>query len=409
MPRPRVLALIQAGGVGGRMDVLTRERAKPALSFAGVHQLVDFPLSNLANSGVSDVWLSVQYQASALQDQVRNGRPWDLDRTHGGLRLLIPQEGTGSMDEEGFAQGNADELFRIRDEVRAHGADLVVVASADHVYRLDHRDVVATHLDAGAECTVVVTEVSPDEAGQHAVVEHDERGVVTGFEYKPEHPSSTTVATEVFLYDAEVLVQVLEEVHRELGPDSPGGDTGLGDFGEHLLPRLVESGKVAAVPLTGYWKDVGQPGLYLAAPRDVLTDALGVLDRGDWPILTRQPQRVPARVLRGGEVVDSLVSPGARVAGRVAGSVLGPGVVVEQGAEVCDSVLFADVRVESGAQVARSVVDTGTVVGRGARVGSSEAEAFSDSAQVTLLGRGSTVTAGTRVAAGARWEPGTTA
>ena len=117
MTRTRVLAIIQAGGAGRRMDVLTRERAKPALPFAGGYQLVDFPLSNLAHSGIDHVWLSVQYQGSTLEEQVANGRPWDLDRNHGGLRLLMPQQGTGSLDEDGFARGNADELFRIRDQV----------------------------------------------------------------------------------------------------------------------------------------------------------------------------------------------------------------------------------------------------------------------------------------------------
>ena len=105
------------------MDVLTRERAKPALPFAGVYQLVDFPLSNLANSGITDVWLSVQFQGSTLEEPVSNGRPWDLDRTRGGLRLLMPQQGTGSSDEDGFAQGNADELYRLRDQIRSADPD----------------------------------------------------------------------------------------------------------------------------------------------------------------------------------------------------------------------------------------------------------------------------------------------
>ena len=137
MARERILAIIQAGGAGGRMDVLTRERAKPTLPFAGVYQLIDFPLSNLAHSGIIDVWLSVQYQGATIQEQVVNGRPWDLDRNLGGLRLLMPQEGSGSSDEQGFANGNADEIFRIRDEVRAFEPEIVIVMSADHVYRLD--------------------------------------------------------------------------------------------------------------------------------------------------------------------------------------------------------------------------------------------------------------------------------
>ena len=142
MSTTRVLAIIQAGGEGSRMDVLTRERAKPALPVAGVYQLVDFPLSSLSNSGITDVWLSVQYHGASLEEQVANGRPWDLDRTRGGLRLLMPEQGTGTADEDGFATGNADGLFRIRDQIAEHGPDVVVVMSADHVYRLDFAELV---------------------------------------------------------------------------------------------------------------------------------------------------------------------------------------------------------------------------------------------------------------------------
>ncbi len=157
----RILAIIQAGGAGGRMDVLTRERAKPALPFAGVYRLVDFPLSNLSHSGISEVWLSLQYQGASLEDPVADGRPWDLDRTRGGLRLLMPQQGTGAEDEEGFATGNADELYRIRDQIRAAEPELVIVLSADHIYRYDFNDAVRAHRSTGAECTIVTTEVGP--------------------------------------------------------------------------------------------------------------------------------------------------------------------------------------------------------------------------------------------------------
>src|SRR3954451_6538877 len=285
MPKTRIVAVIQAGGAGGRMDVLTRERAKPALPFAGVYQLLDFPLSNLAHSGITDVWLSVQYQGSTLEEQVSDGRPWDLDRTHGGLRLLMPQQGTGSSDEDGFAKGNADLLFRIRDQITAADLDAVIVLSADHVYRFDFADALETHRRLKAECTVVTTQVPLEEAGDHATVEAADDGAVTGFAYKPEQPATSTVATEIFVYDPQVLVTVLEELHRELGAEAGEGDTGLGDFGDHLLPRLVERGKVVAHPLPGYWKDLGEPQKYLQAHRDVLVDDVDVLADPEWPIL----------------------------------------------------------------------------------------------------------------------------
>jgi glucose-1-phosphate adenylyltransferase len=408
MPRDRIVAVIQAGGAGGRMDVLTRERAKPALPFAGVYQLLDFPLSNLAHSGITDVWLSVQYQGSTLEEQVSDGRPWDLDRTRGGLRLLMPQEGTGSSDEDGFAKGNADLLFRIRDQITDAAPDVVVVLSADHVYRFDFMEAIATHRARGAECTVVTTEVPLEEAGDHATVEAGADGVVTGFAYKPKEPSTGTVATEIFVYDPRVLVTVLEELHRELGADAGEGDTGLGDFGEHLLPRLVERGSVVAHPLPGYWKDLGQPHKYLQAHRDVLVDDVDVLADPDWPILTRQPQRVPARVLAGGRVEDSLLSPGCRVSGTVLRSVLGPGVVVEEGATVRDSVVFEATVVRKGARLDWSIVDRDCEVGSDAVVGSSDAGP-EDPDAIVLVGRASRIGVGVTLDAGARLEPGTTA
>lgn len=409
MTRQRVLAIIQAGGAGGRMDVLTRERAKPALPFAGVFQLVDLPLSNLTHSGISDVWLSVQFQGSTLEEQVANGRPWDLDRTRGGLRLLMPEEGTGSLDEEGFARGNADELFRIRDQVAGFAPDVLLVMSADHVYHLDYTEVVDAHLEAGAECTIVTTEVPVSEAGDHAVVEVDGEGLVTGFAYKPEEPTTGTIATEVFAYDPRVLVEVLEELHRELSADSEAGDTGLEDFGDHLLPRLVERGRTVAHPLDGYWRDLGQPHLYLRAHQDFLVDDHDVLGRADWPVLTRQPARAPARLLEGADVVDSLVSNGSTVAGVVRRSVLGPDVVVEAGAEVHDSVVFARTVVRAGAHVHWSIVDSDCEVGPDARVGEPGVDGTEDSDVVTLVGRGSTVGERAALAAGSRLEPGTTA
>lgn len=414
MPRERVLAIIQAGGAGGRMDVLTRERAKPALPVAGVFQLVDFALSNLAHSGISEVWLSVQFQGSTLEEQVANGRPWDLDRNKGGLRLLMPQQGTGSLDEDGFARGNADELYRIRDQIADEAPDVLIVVSADHVYRFDFAAAIETHRRTGAECTVVTTRVPEgDDPADHAVVEVDGDGRVTGLAYKPDEPTGDLVATEIFLYDPQVLVEVLDTLHVELSRDpevgSEPGDTGLGDFGEHLLPRLVERGGVVAHDLGGYWRDLGQPHLYLRGHRELLVDDQGVLGVPGWPILTRQPQRRPARILDGAVVADSMLSPGATVGGTVRRSVLGPGVVVEAGAEVVDSVVAADTVVRSGARVAWSILDTGCTVEERAAVGDPGVPALDDPDVVTIVGRDSVVGAGVRLPPGSRLEPGSTA
>ncbi|MDE9365808.1 sugar phosphate nucleotidyltransferase [Luteipulveratus sp. YIM 133132] len=405
MDTSRCLAVVQAGGQGSRMEVLTRERAKPALPFAGSYQLVDFPLSNLHHSGIDRVWLCLQYQADSLHDVVANGRPWDLDRTRGGLRLVFPQEEPGSAEDHGFATGNADQLFRIRADIGRAGMDAVLVMSADHVYQLDYTEVLRTHLDAGAECTVVTTTCGKQEASSHATVVADDRGRVSDIAYKPEKPPTTVIATEVFVYDAALLVQALEELQSRTTHDAEDGDTGLGDFGEHLLPWFVDRGKTVAHAMDGYWMDVGRPETYLQAHRDLIEGHVDVF-RADRPVLTQQPQRAPAWIAEGSTVVDGLVSNGCRIEGTVRRSVLGPGVVVERGAEVTDSVIFRDTVVRAGARVSWSIVDEEVVVGRDASVGGRPRGRPVESERITLVGARVRVTGGHDVPLGARVEPG---
>ena len=212
---------------------------------------------------------------------------------------------------------------------------------------------------------------------------------------------------EVNVYDPTVLREVLEELHRETAAGSEEGDTGLGDFGDHLVPRLVERGRTFAHHHEGYWRDLGQPHHYVRAHQEILTDDVGVLSVVDWPVLSRHPQRAPARVLDGGVVVDSLLSPGTRVSGRVERSVLGPGVVVEAGALVADSVVFTDAVVAAGAEVHWTVLDTRSVVEADARVGEPGTAALDDPDAVTLVGCDSRIGRGVTVETGARLEPGT--
>lgn len=404
----RTLAIVQAGGAGSRMDVLTRERAKPALPFAGTFALVDFPLSALAGSGVSDVWVSVQYQSSTLDTYLAGGRPWDLDRTYGGFRRLTPEQGVGGAQDEGFSQGNGDGLFRLRDEIAAFAPDVLLVLSADHVFSEDLRPVLARHLARGAECTVMTAEVDLEEAVHNMVVHADEEGRVTSVDYKPDTATSGTVAVEIFLYEPTVLLAELGRLRAELHEQAPEhGDTGLGDFGEHLVPALVERGKVYAEPLTGYWRDVGRPEAYLQAHRDLLAGRVDVFDHPDRPVLAPGIPAPPAWFGDEAEVVGSMVGPGSRVRGTVRRSVLGPRVEVQDGALVEDSVLLGDVVVKAGAQVFTTVVDVGARIGRGAKVGAPAEEPLTEEA-VTLVGRDSTVGPDAVVEAGGRLEPGTT-
>jgi glucose-1-phosphate adenylyltransferase len=350
LKRPRVLALVLAGGEGGRLGDLTEERAKPALPYGGVYRLIDFPLSNCRHSGIGDVWVLQQFQPHSLTEHLANGRPWDLDRTHGGLRVLHPSLG-GSGSESGWYEGNADALFRNKEDIRKFEPELLLVLSADHVYKLDYGDVIEGHLERGALATLVTTQVARDDASRFGLVEV-EGGRVVDFVYKPDEPKSDLAAAEVFVYDAEKVLATLEELSE--GDD----DSGLEDFGDELLPHLVEQGSVFEHRLDGHWRDVGTIESYWEGHMELLGSSPAVeLDDPRWPILTWAAQRPPAYAATSAQIEDSLVSPGCRVAGQVIRSVLGPGVSVEEGAVVSDSVVFHDTEIRSGASVERAIVD----------------------------------------------------
>ena len=385
MALPRILVLVLAGGAGGRLELLTGQRAKPAVPFAGVYRLIDFPLSNCQHSEIADVWVSVQFHPTSLSDHLANGRPWDLDRTSGGLMMLPPFQGT---DRGGWVSGTANLLWRQADLIREYDADALVVVSSDAVYKLDYREVVESHLGSGAEVTMVTTEVEADDASRYGIVQVDgER--VTDYAYKPEEPATTTATNEVFVFTPGATLDRLDGLHSELGEDE------LEDLGTHLLPAQTRDGLARAHPLGGYWRDVGTVPAYWQAHRDFLAEEPPIdLDDPAWPVHTRGGRHSAARVLAGAVVEQSLLSGGTRIAGEVRGSVLSPGVVVEKGATVVDSVLLPGVRVRSGAVVTRAVLDDRVEIGEEAQIGSD--------GDVTLIGRAARVDAGTEVPAGAR-------
>jgi glucose-1-phosphate adenylyltransferase len=314
MPRPKVLALVMAGGEGSRLELLTERRAKPALPYASVYRLIEFPLSNCVHSGIEDVWV---LQPQSLNDQLANGRPWDLDRTYGGLRLLPPQLGAGESD--GFHEGNAAAIWRNRELIAQYDPEITLVLSADHAYRLDDGGVLARHQERGAEVTVVTSEVPEGEASRQAVVEVAGDGRLSGFHYKPDEPPTTRVATEVFAFATRRLLDTLEEL---------AGEGELQDFGHGLLPRPVEAGEAVEHRMAGYGRDVEGSARLEGAP----------------------------------------LSPGSVVYGELTRSVLGPGVVVEPGAAVRDAVPLDDCVVAGDARE-EAHVPRGATVAPGGRLG----------------------------------------
>src|SRR3954451_6333123 len=216
MSLPRILVLVLAGGAGGRWYLLNEQRAKPAVPFAGVYRLIDFPLSNCQHSAIADVWVSVQFHPTSLSDHLANGRPWDLDRTAGGLLTPPPFQGT---DRGGWHTGTADSLWRQADLVREFDADALVVVSSDGVYKLDYREVAEAHLGSGAEVTMVTTEVAEDDASRYGIVRVGDDGKVADYAYKPDEPATTTATNEVFVFSPRATLDRLEALGDQVGDD----------------------------------------------------------------------------------------------------------------------------------------------------------------------------------------------
>jgi glucose-1-phosphate adenylyltransferase len=391
MPRTRTLVVILAGGAGGRLELLTRERAKPAVPFAGTHRLIDFPLSNCFNSGLQDVWVAQQFNPISLSDHLANGRPWDLDRTTGGLLILQPR--LGHDDRTGFQQGTADSLWRNAPLIREFEPEALVVVSADAVYRLDYDALVEEHVHHGADVTMVTTEVEPEDAGRYGVVQADD-GRVRHYVYKPDEPQGSLVSNEVFVFRPAALLDALDEIAGD------GGEEGLQDLGNELLPRLVDAGGAREHRFDGFWRDVGTIPAYWSCHQELLVDDPPIdLDDPAWPVLTRAvANRASARVLAGARVEASLLAPGARVGGDVGRSVVGRGARVEPGAVVRESVLLPGAVVRAGAVVERAVLDEGVEAAPGARVGEPGGE-------IALVGLRARVEESAPVPGGGRFPP----
>jgi glucose-1-phosphate adenylyltransferase len=386
LTRIKTLTVILAGGAGGRLELLTRRRAKPAVQYGGTHKLIDFPLSNCANSGIEDVWVVQQFNPISLSDHLANGRPWDLDRTTGGLLVLQPR--LGHDEREGFQQGTADSLWRNAPLIRQFAPDALVVVSADAVYRLDYARVVEDHMASEAAVTMVTYEVGRENAARYGVVEVED-GRITGYEYKPDEPKTGLIANEVFVFDPDTVLDLLDELAEE------AGDDGLRDLGHGLLPQLVDAGRAREWRMAGYWRDVGTVDAYWSSHMDLLDDEPPLeLDDPSWPILTKAPvKRSSARVRAEARVADALLAPTTYVAGTVERSVIGRGSIVEAGAVVRDSVLLEGIVVRSGATVTRAVIDSDVEIGADATVGE-------DGGELALIGED--VDAGARVPAGGR-------
>ncbi len=366
MKQNNMLAMILAGGRGSRLHDLTNKVAKPAVSYGGKYRIIDFPLSNCANSGIDIVGVLTQYESILLNNYVAAGRRWGLDAKDSGVYVLPPRE---KADEDlNIYRGTADAIFQNIDFIDAYSPDYVLILSGDHIYKMDYSRMLLEHKAFEADATIAVIEVPIKEAGRFGIMNTDSDGLITEFEEKPAQPKSNLASMGIYIFNWELLRKIL--IADAKNPDSSH------DFGKDIIPDLLKMGKTLyAYQFKGYWKDVGTIDSLWEANMDLL-DKNNELDLNDpaWKIYTEDVTTLPQYIGPNADIKRAFITQGCVVEGEVRNSVLFTGARIGAGAKVIDSVLMPGVRVEDGAVVYRALVAGGVKINRNAAVGKDGSE-----------------------------------
>ena len=361
MKKDNMVAMILAGGRGSRLYDLTKKVAKPAVYFGGKYRIIDFPLSNCANSDISVVGVLTQYESVLLNSYVSKDQNWGLDAKDAGVFVLPPRE----KDETGFGlyRGTADAITQNIDFLDQNEADYVLILSGDHIYKMDYAKMLAAHKAANADCTIAVMEVPLKEASRFGIMNTNEEDIIVEFEEKPAQPKSNLASMGIYIFSYDVLRQYLVE-------DDQKADSNH-DFGKDIIPALLNTGKKClAYRFEGYWKDVGTIDSLWEANMDLLNPE-NILDLADpsWKIYTEDVNELPQFIGANGSVDNAYITEGCVVDGEVKNSVLFTNVTVEEGAQVIDSVVMPNCVVKAGAKLVRCLVQENTVIPEGVELG----------------------------------------
>jgi glucose-1-phosphate adenylyltransferase len=358
-----VLTLILAGGAGSRLSILSEKRAKPAVPFAGKYRIIDFPLSNAVNSDLYRIAVLTQYRPHSLMDHIGIGEPWDLNRRWpNGVQIWQPYRGRKDQD---WYRGTADALYQNRNFIAESGCNHLLILSGDHIYKQDYRLLLRFHEEKGADLTVAVMNVPPEETHRYGIMDVDANDRITRFTEKPKQAESTLASMGIYVFNTGFLLNRLKEDAQDASSTH--------DFGKNIIPRMVGRDRVFAYPFSGYWVDVGTISAYWETNLALLSHhpALDLYDP-DWVIHTRSKERPPVKLGSEGHSRDSLVSNGCVIDGTVIHSVLSPGVCVEPGAVVRDSVIMDDTMIRAGAIIDHSILDKEVEIGAGTQVGAGD-------------------------------------
>jgi glucose-1-phosphate adenylyltransferase len=350
----RVLSIIMAGGMGERLSILSQERAKPAVPFAGKYRIIDFTLSNCVNSEAYNVIVLTQYQPVSLTEHIGVGAPWGLVPPDRSIRLLQPYL---ARDEgRDWYKGTADAVYQNLDRIEAEDVEEVLVLSGDHVYKMDYSLMLEFHRENEADVTMAVTRLPEDELHRFGTVITDERGMITRFREKVKNPESNLVSMGVYIFNRNILREWLD------------GRTGH-DFGRNIFPKMAVRGKVFAYLFEGYWRDIGTVESYWQSNMETLEMSQPFLNDVDWPIYTKEVEFPPAKISPTAQINNCLVSEGCLIEGQVERSILSPGVRISRDAVVKDSIIMESTEVGRGCIIDRAILDKQVTIGEGCHIG----------------------------------------
>lgn len=350
-----IVAMILAGGRGTRLEALTAKVAKPAVHFGGKYRIIDFPLSNCANSGIDVVGVLTQYESVLLGTYVGAGTKWGLDGNNS-LAAILPARERGGVGATWYA-GTADAIYQNISFLDQYDPEYVLILSGDHIYKMDYAEMLAAHKEKGADLTVAVLNVSLKEASRFGIMNTNKDGSIYEFEEKPEKPKSTLASMGIYIFTYKELRKYLIEDAKD--------ENSKHDFGMNIIPMMLEDKKkLYAYEFSGYWKDVGTVESLWQANMDLLDDKeLDLYNvKKDWKIYTEDTLSKPQIIGEEASIKHSLVTQGCIVNGDIEGSVLFNNVYIGEGAKVVDSVLMPGVLVEEGAEIYKAIVDEGVVI-----------------------------------------------
>ena len=366
MKQNNMLAMILAGGRGSRLHDLTQKVAKPAVSYGGKYRIIDFPLSNCANSGIDVVGVLTQYESILLNSYVAAGRRWGLDAKDSGVYVLPPREKSDANLD--VYRGTADAISQNIDFIDTYSPEYLLILSGDHIYKMNYARMLAFHKESKADATIAVIEVPMKEASRFGIMNTDETGRIVEFEEKPEHPKSNLASMGIYIFNWKLL-------RKTLLADMKNADSSH-DFGKDIIPALLnDEKKLCAYKYKGYWKYVGTIDSLWEANMDLL-DKNNALDLNDpaWKIYTEDVTALPQYIGADAVVDRAFITQGCVVNGKVKNSVLFTGAKVAEGAQVIDSVLMPGAEVAEGAVVTRTLVADGVKIGKNAVVGSADSK-----------------------------------